>query len=562
MTENIHSASTKGLASEDAQIKQLEEALATAQTAREKIDALNALAWAWRDRLGQRGMECAQTAYELAQAEQYELGLAHSLVNQSLFLPNDSVRTMELASQALVLFERLEDRVGQCHAMSSLCSAHRLMDDFVQAIEMGQHGLALAQAIGDQETQADLLVNLGLAYKRSDNYDLAYTVYQQARVLYHAIGDRFREGLALTDLAIAHAAHGQYDLALSFVRECKDLEIDEPNAKGYAFLVRGQIYAGKKEFDRALPYLHQALQFANDHAEHKLLAQLTLQTIGQAYIEQHELDQAIRYLQQGLAITPKTQSNLIEYRLHEMLAQVYETQGNLEQALGHYKQFHRIKEKLFNDNNTSRRQALEIQHQTEIARREAEIYRLHNVELQQEIDERKRLQEELRQQAITDELTQVFNRRYFLQLARAELTRAIRLHHPIAVALIDLDHFKRVNDDYGHAAGDQAIIAMAKICQKNIRAIDVFARFGGDEFALLFPEIDGAMASQILQRIQRVLVDQPLNLGGRPIALTVSAGVASFESKTDSVDMLLARADQALYQAKEAGRNRVCALHE
>lgn len=545
------------LTSTEAQLRRLEEKLAAAQTAREKVDALNALAWQWRDRLSQRGLEYAEHAYELAQAEHYELGIGHSLVNQSLFIINDSFRALKLASQALALFERLQDQAGQCRALSSLCAAYRLMDDFVQAIDIGQRGLALATALNDQDAQADVLINLGVAYKRAGNYELAYSVYQQARQIYQTMGNHIREGIALTDLAIAHAAHGEYDLALQYVRECEDLGVDEPNVRGHNLLVLGQIYSGKKEFERALQYLHQTLQFTSSYAEMELSAQHTLQAIGQVYIEQQELDQAIGYLQQGLSITHGVQSNLMVFQFHEMLSKIYETQGKFAEALWHYQQFHIVKEKIFNEDNTRRRLALEIQHQTEIARHNAEIYRLHSIELQQEINERQRLQEELRQLAITDELTQVFNRRHFLELARTELDRALRLQHPVALAVIDLDHLKQFNDTYGHAAGDQAIMRLANIYKNNIRSIDAFARFGGDEFALLLPETDRNMALNLLQRIQRVLAESPLDLGEKQLTLTMSVGIADLDNETASVDMLIARADQALYRAKEAGRNCV-----
>jgi diguanylate cyclase (GGDEF)-like protein len=548
-------------------IQELETKLAAAMTAREKIDALNTLAWQLRDRLSQRGVECAQTAYELAQAEKYESGMAYSLVNQSLFILNDRAHAFDLASQALVLFERRGDRVGQCRAMLSLCSACCFMDDFVQSLETGRRGLALAQEVGDQEAQADLLINLGLAYKRAENYDLAYTVYHQARALYQAMGDHAREGLSLIDLALAHTAHGQHDLALTCVREYEQLEIDEPRMKGdcsieeigkaYALFVLGQIYIGKKEVDRALGYLSQAVQFAYEHAEHNQVAQLALQAIGQAHIERHELDQAILYLKQGLAISQGIQSNLVVYRLHEMLSQVYEAQENLAQALFHHKQFHDIKEKVFNDKNTSRRQALEIQHQTEIARRAAEINHLRNVELENEIAERKRLEQELELLATTDELTRIPNRRHFLAIAQIELKRAQRFHRALSLALLDLDHFKQINDTFGHAAGDQALTAFAQLCPQHIRGIDLFARFGGDEFALLLPETDETQSALIIERMRQVLLAQPIQLGAQAVRMTLSIGIAALTRNDATIDALLARADQALYCAKQGGRNQI-----
>ncbi len=127
------------------------------------------------------------------------------------------------------------------------------------------------------------------------------------------------------------------------------------------------------------------------------------------------------------------------------------------------------------------------------------------VALIQDITERKRLEKILQQQATTDELTGLFNRRYFLELAPRELKRATRRHDSISVALLDVDHFKQINDTYGHQAGDQALIAFAKICQQHIREMDMLARFGGDEFVLLLPEADSEQACEVVERIRLAL---------------------------------------------------------
>lgn len=174
-----------------------------------------------------------------------------------------------------------------------------------------------------------------------------------------------------------------------------------------------------------------------------------------------------------------------------------------------------------------------------------------------DITERKRLEEQLHQQATTDELTGVTNRRRFIELAQAEMRRAIRLQRPLALALIDIDHFKQINDTHGHAAGDQALLMLAAVTQRNIRAIDVFARFGGDEFAVLMPETNREQACEVMDRVCMVLAAQPVDFGGVPFAITISSGVACLASGEESMDSLLKRADQALYAAKAAGRNRV-----
>ncbi|MCX6078264.1 MAG: sensor domain-containing diguanylate cyclase [Chloroflexi bacterium] len=174
-----------------------------------------------------------------------------------------------------------------------------------------------------------------------------------------------------------------------------------------------------------------------------------------------------------------------------------------------------------------------------------------------DITERKRLEEQLQLKATTDELTGIYNRHHFMESATQELNRALRHNHPLTVAMIDLDHFKQINDRYGHVAGDQALIVFSQIIQKEIRNIDVFARYGGDEFVLLFPETNAEQARDVIERVRLALTAQPIELVGKMLSLTLSSGIASLTYENETLDALLSHADQVLYRAKEAGRNRV-----
>ncbi len=181
----------------------------------------------------------------------------------------------------------------------------------------------------------------------------------------------------------------------------------------------------------------------------------------------------------------------------------------------------------------------------------------HYLSVQEDISERKRLEEELQNRAVTDELTGIFNRRHLLELAPGEIKRAMRLKHPLSIALIDIDHFKHLNDTYGHAVGDQVLLAFTKTCQKNIREIDIFARFGGDEFVLVFPATKLDQAFEVVERVRRDLTAHVLQFNGKPVSITISSGISGLVSDAVTLDSLLERADQALYRAKAAGRNCV-----
>ncbi|MCE1255000.1 MAG: GGDEF domain-containing protein [Anaerolineae bacterium] len=169
-----------------------------------------------------------------------------------------------------------------------------------------------------------------------------------------------------------------------------------------------------------------------------------------------------------------------------------------------------------------------------------------------------RLGKELEDQAGTDILTRIKNRRYFLFMAEAEAKRAVRYKYSLTLALIDLDNFKNINDTYGHPVGDEALIMFADRCRGSIRETDLLARFGGDEFALLLPQTSLDQARAVLERIRSAIITQPFQLDGKSIPVTLSAGIACAQAgSVFSFDDLVARTDKVLYYAKESGRNRI-----
>lgn len=159
--------------------------------------------------------------------------------------------------------------------------------------------------------------------------------------------------------------------------------------------------------------------------------------------------------------------------------------------------------------------------------------------------------------ASTDPLTGLLNRRRFMELAAAEQLRAGRHQRPLSLLLIDLDHFKRVNDQYGHRMGDAVLRTAAAILSGAIRGSDLAARFGGEELVLLLPETDLAGAAGMAERLRQAFAAATTSLDGSDVRVTASLGVAAWRGPTESLDALIHRADQALYAAKHAGRDKV-----
>ena len=171
-----------------------------------------------------------------------------------------------------------------------------------------------------------------------------------------------------------------------------------------------------------------------------------------------------------------------------------------------------------------------------------------------------RLFAEVQTAAVTDELTGINNRRHVMALAAQEYARSRRFGRPLSALMIDIDLFKRVNDTYGHAAGDQVISEVARRLKAGVRTIDIPGRYGGEEFVLFLPETALPGAGLLGNRLRQGMANTPIATIGGPLSITISLGVATTSPDLPDVGSLVANADSALYAAKQAGRNRVAAF--
>lgn len=181
-----------------------------------------------------------------------------------------------------------------------------------------------------------------------------------------------------------------------------------------------------------------------------------------------------------------------------------------------------------------------------------------NHRLEEEIAERKRVQDELQRLAITDSLTGVLNRRQFFILGEQIFQETKRYSSELSALMIDADLFKQINDQFGHAVGDQALYALAQHLQQHIRAADVLGRYGGEEFAVLMPHTGISEACQTAERLRQHIGEAPIQTNVGKLTVSVSIGVAAYQPDRDAtIDELIDRADRAMYAAKQAGRNQV-----
>jgi diguanylate cyclase (GGDEF)-like protein/PAS domain S-box-containing protein len=167
------------------------------------------------------------------------------------------------------------------------------------------------------------------------------------------------------------------------------------------------------------------------------------------------------------------------------------------------------------------------------------------------------LHEQLQETATTDFLTKIYNRQGFFEIGLHEYQRFLRSAHPLSLIILDIDDFKAINDTFGHPAGDQILISLGQVLASQLRKADVLARYGGDEFIVLLPETDLATALWIAERLNRAVEEVPIQIGDQWIQVTISQGVCQASKAMLDMNKLIKQADDALYAARAAGRNRI-----
>lgn len=178
-----------------------------------------------------------------------------------------------------------------------------------------------------------------------------------------------------------------------------------------------------------------------------------------------------------------------------------------------------------------------------------------------DITEHKEFRQALEHQAHFDYLTGIYNRGFFMQRAESELARTARYGNSLSIFMMDIDCFKQINDTYGHKVGDIVLRQLAVICKQVLREVDIFGRYGGEEFAILLPETKLDESLEVAERLRTEIESTKVQIeNGLPINFSVSIGVTSISDRNENIDVLLDRADKALYMAKSGGRNQVHAI--
>jgi diguanylate cyclase (GGDEF)-like protein len=590
-------------------------ALAESAEARGRVDALNERAWELRMLDAAESARVADEALALAQADGYVAGIAlalRTLGTHDYLGHADYDGAMARLHRAMALLEEADDPRGRGDVLNGIGNVHWRRGEYPEAMRMHLRALELQRAHGDRAGEGHSLNALGNVSYHLGDYGQALDYYQASLKLREEIGDRVGVAYCLNNVGNIHGQMGESQRALEYMLQALSIkEGADPRAAGISMLNVGSAYAELGDDERALEYMQRAavrlgetggrdgeatclrdigriherrgeveraLEFYQASLEitRQLGARVfqaeTLVPLGALRVRMGEVEQGLADLHAALEISTELGARPQVYAAHEALQAVYESRGELDLALEHFRAFHAVWRDVFNAETNARIKSVLVRAEVQQAQREAEILRQKNDELtaaydrlRQADEEKAGLLQQLREQAVElerqtreDSLTGVSNRRHLDALLAVEWERALRFGRALTVAMLDLDHFKAVNDRFSHAVGDEVLRTVARILRDHTRGVDVVARYGGEEFCLILVETKLEEGARLCDRLRGLIERYDWSALRPGLSVTITAGVAGLH-EAEAPNELLAAADVRLYAAKHQGRNRVCA---
>jgi len=464
-------------------------------------------------------LECFNPAIDTNETAEALLGLGSGMIIMGSY-----PEALQYLIRALSAFQNLKNQNGEAAVRIKLGKLYLLLGEAEKALPHLETALDLAQYLTDLKLEAAVQVYLSQAFAECGRHQSAVQAGLRGVEIYQNLGIHRGEVEALNTLGEVYFKRGEFGLALNFFQLSADVA---------------------KKFDKRL-------ELARAYRK-----------MGMIHLSMGNTPAAVQALQAALTIADEFNAQNEQMECHQALAQAYKSAEDYLQALEEYEKYMSVYQIVYNEDKDRRLKTLEVIHEVENARKDAEIYQLRNVALQKEIEERKKAQAALERLATQDSLTGVANRRYFLEIASRIMEQAKRYQRPVSVVMIDVDHFKEMNDTFGHKTGDKVLVHITRCMQAVLRKVDILGRYGGDEFVILLPETTQEGARRLTERLRQALSQQPITAGGVSIPITLSIGLASNVNEPGlSLDELLQRADRALYDSKMNGRDRVTYFNE
>lgn len=363
-----------------------------------RINDQNRLAWELRHSQTEKALNLSRSAYQLAIELNYDLGRAASKQTSAYCenLLGGHAKALLDCEESQQIYDQLDHVEGLFNINNILGQIYWELSDYPKALSYIIKMVEYARKLQDSVKEADALNNLSMVHVQLEEYQKGIVDIKKALALFRRIENRRGEFFALNNIAMIYHLIGETENALSYGHQSLEVAnragLDITKVKILDTL--GEIYRGKSDFETALTFLGQALEIA-DSNNMKRDSQSAMAKIGRIQIEQGQFDHALNYFQKSLELAIETDSKKELFECHLALSDIYEKMGQHRMALSHFKAFHDVNKVVFNDSSDQKLKSLEVQYRTESVKREADLLRSKNEELNAEIKERKRVEQEL-----------------------------------------------------------------------------------------------------------------------------------------------------------------------
>jgi diguanylate cyclase (GGDEF)-like protein len=531
-----------------------------------------------------RGIELALRAEALAREAHDKPSLARALRLLVMFNSREGLAEQSIAAGQAVLpmLRESGDDAGRADVLCDMAMAFLDLGLNQEALDHISESVEAARACGDARMLCLAYNRVGLTKGHLGRFEEAERFLAESLAMAREIGSDEEIYRALTNLGVVasdafDACESRGDTAgareaIERARRHGEEALIAARGSGNAYreaLTMSNLgrYLGVSGQDKpAFTLLDRARALALEHG-HRSLVLACEGNRAELMVRLGRHDDAIAILTDGLAGAQELYANSMVLDMHRQLYLAHKARGDFKEALDHHERYHALtREQLEQRNDAQSRlmmNRLELDQArfgAERSRMEAELQR---VRAEQMTAEAERLQDqarELRRYVLADPLTGLGNRRQVERELPRLLQHSARTGEPIAAAVLDLDHFKQVNDRHGHAVGDAVLTATADLFRARVRGGDLIARMGGEEFLIVFPQASHAWAREACERLRLAVQDHDWAQIAPGLAVTVSIGLCVRGAPVEAA-LLIEEADAALYRAKKEGRNRVVVVH-
>ncbi|WP_199611493.1 tetratricopeptide repeat-containing diguanylate cyclase [Flocculibacter collagenilyticus] len=508
-----------------------------------------------------------------------------NIIAEGLMRTGKLEEAMEYAEKSMLLQEVIENKIHILDTYRLIAEIHSLQGAYERVIEISLKGVDQAESTKQFNHLRDFYHEIGIAYFRLSNLESAEKYFNkgyQVSLEHHLTS---RRASSLVALAIINREKKQWDQSLAYYDEALNIYQEANNESGMASVYNniGVIYEDKQEYENMLSSLQQALAIyerlnARDNITIGLL------NVGNAYRLLKQYDSALNYLESAKQRAIENNSKLILSNIYEELTNLHINKNDYQTAF----EYHIKQDEIINELESveAKKLAKEMDEKYESAIKERRIQLLEkekqndqyllilisavcvfilitlvlmlsrNKDKQRFLNEITEKNRKLEILSTTDPLTELPNRRVVFDAINAEIARCNRYGQPFTIIIFDVDHFKKVNDKYGHNGGDIVLKRIANLITQNIRENDLFGRWGGEEFLLVLASTTQSSAMIVAEKLRGLIEAMQIEYEEHTIRITATMGVCEYQLGVKIEDMINT-ADLCLYEGKEQGRNRV-----